>query len=74
MDRDTERPTIPTAADRPWMRVEEAGRAAFGLGRAASYEAVRRGDIPSIRIGRKLVVPTAALRRLLQLDDSAPAA
>jgi hypothetical protein len=63
---------VPQAEDQPWMPVEEAG-AALGLGRSSSYEAARRGDLPTLRIGRRLVVPTAALRRLLQLDVSAPA-
>lgn len=60
--------TIPNPEEQPWLRVEEAGRIAFGLGRAASYEAVRRGDIPSVKVGRRVVVPTAALRRMLHLD------
>ncbi len=36
-----------------------------GIGRMAAYEAVRRGDIPSLRIGRRIVVPRAALERML---------
>ena len=35
------------------------------LGRTAAYEAVRRGDIPVIRIGGRLLVPKAALERML---------
>jgi hypothetical protein len=34
------------------LTVPEAGRTYFALGRNASYEAARRGDIPTIRIGR----------------------
>ena len=30
-------------------------------GRSATYEAVKRGEIPSIRIGRRLRIPRAAL-------------
>ena len=44
--------------------VEEAG-ALLGLGRSGTYEAVRRGDIPTIRIGRRLLIPRVALDRLL---------
>ena len=51
------------------LTVEEAGRV-LGLGRSASYDAVRRGDIPSIRIGHRLVVPTRALERLLETGTS----
>jgi excisionase family DNA binding protein len=38
---------------------------ALGIGRNSAYEAVRRGEIPAIRIGRRLVVSRAVLRRLL---------
>ena len=48
------------------MTVPEAGRRYFDLGRNASYEAARRGDIPTIRIGRLLRVPVIALERMLE--------
>jgi len=48
------------------MTVPQAGRQYFDLGRNASYEAARRGDIPTIRIGRLLRVPVAALERKLE--------
>ncbi len=46
------------------LTVAEAGRL-LGVGRGLAYEAARRGDIPALRIGRRLVVPRAALERLL---------
>ena len=39
---------------------------ALGLGRNSTYEAARRGDIPTIKIGRRILVPKAALLRLLE--------
>jgi hypothetical protein len=48
------------------LTVPEAGRVYFDLGRNASYEAARRGDIPTIRIGRLLRVPVVALERMLE--------
>ena len=48
------------------LTVPEAGRQYFDLGRNASYEAARRGDIPTIKIGRLLRVPVVALERLLE--------
>lgn len=45
--------------------VPEAGEM-LGLGRNASYEAARRGDIPTIRIGKLLKVPKASFHRLLE--------
>ena len=47
------------------ISVPEAGRW-LGIGRNAAYEAARRGDIPTIRIGRLLRVPVAALERKLE--------
>jgi excisionase family DNA binding protein len=40
----------------------------LGLSRGSAYEAVAAGEIPSIRIGRRLLVPRAALHRMLKLD------
>ena len=48
------------------ISVPEAGRDYLGIGRDASYEAAKRGDIPVIRIGRLLRVPVAAMERLLE--------
>jgi len=48
------------------LTVPEAGRRYFDLGRNASYEAARRGDIPTIKIGRLLRVPVVALERMLE--------
>jgi len=50
--------------ERETLSVEEAGRV-LGIGRALSYELARRGDIPAIRLGSRLVVPRAALDELL---------
>lgn len=59
---ETTRTTHPPA--NAVLTVEEAGRL-LGIGRGLAYEAARRGDIPTLRIGRRLVVPRAALERLL---------
>ena len=59
--------------ERLTLTVEEAA-ATLGISRAFAYEAVRRGDIPSIRIGRRILVPQAALDRLLSTPDSPSAA
>jgi excisionase family DNA binding protein len=60
---------VPTATARPTLSVEEAGEF-LGISRASAYEGVRSGQIPSIRIGRRIVVPTAALRRMVGIDVS----
>lgn len=46
------------------LSVEEAGRV-LGLSRNGAYRAVNRGEIPVVRIGRKLRVPTHRLVELL---------
>lgn len=46
------------------ISVPSAGQA-LGLGRNASYEAAKRGHLPTIKIGRRLVVPVEALKRML---------
>jgi hypothetical protein len=52
--------------ERKTISVPEAGREYFNLSRNASYEAARRGEIPTIRIGRILRVPVVALERKLE--------
>lgn len=41
-------------------------RKKLGLSRGLVYEAIRRGEIPSVRIGRRILIPCAALERLLK--------
>jgi len=48
------------------MDVPTAGKRYYGLGRQASYEAAKRGDIPTIRVGKLLRVPIAAMDRKLE--------
>lgn len=38
----------------------------LGIGRSAAYEAARTGQIPTLRIGRRILVPVRALERLLE--------
>ena len=44
--------------------VPEAGRL-LGIGRDAAYAAAARGDIPTLRIGRRLLVPLGKLHELV---------
>jgi hypothetical protein len=44
----------------------ETGKA-LGLGRVATYEAAKRGEIPTIRIGKLLLVPIRALEKMLDI-------
>jgi len=56
-------------SDRLVYSVPEAGRL-LGLGRNAAYEAARRGDIPTIRMGRLLRVPKGPFHKLVGVEPS----
>jgi excisionase family DNA binding protein len=56
------------------LQLKRSGKATFtvdetaallGISRPTAYEGCRTGDIPSIRVGRRLLVPRAALQQLL---------
>jgi excisionase family DNA binding protein len=53
--------------------VEEAGRL-LGLSRNSAYEAAKRGELPTLTFGRRLVVPRVALMRLLDSANPRSAA
>jgi excisionase family DNA binding protein len=60
-------------AERLVYTVREAG-CLLGLSRNAAYAAARRGDIPTLRIGRLLLVPKIPLHRMLGSNFLAEAA
>ena len=62
---------MPKVEEAPTVSLLAAGRA-IGLGRTATYALKSRGEFPLsiIKSGGKFRVPTAALRRLLELDDA----
>ena len=37
----------------------------LGISRGAAYEAARTGELPTVRIGNRLLVPIAALHKIL---------
>lgn len=69
-----ERSTAPDVGGEPettgdWrargaLSIPEAG-GVLGVGRSLAFDLARRGDLPTIRLGRRRVVPTHALRCLL---------
>ena len=59
--------------ERATTTVEEVAEL-LGLGRSAAYEAVRRGDLPARRLGRRILIPVPALLAWLgaaPADDAA---
>jgi len=46
------------------VAVPEAARM-LGISRSLAYELVARGELPSVRLGRRIVIPTRAIEELL---------
>ena len=57
-------PPPATSTERLTYSVEEAATL-LGISRSLAYEAARSGDLPTIRIGRRILVPATALQRLI---------
>jgi excisionase family DNA binding protein len=55
---------MPNPVAKPTLTVEEVS-SIIGCSRSSAYEAVRTGQLPSLRIGRRLLIPTARLREML---------
>jgi excisionase family DNA binding protein len=49
--------------------VEEAAEP-LGIARASAYQAARRGELPTVKIGRRLLVPRQRLEQMLDGDPS----
>jgi excisionase family DNA binding protein len=56
--------------EEPSVSVEDAGKA-LGIGRSSAYAAIESGELPYVKIGRRIAVPTAWLRRKLHMEQSA---
>ncbi|MCB1972749.1 MAG: helix-turn-helix domain-containing protein [Geminicoccaceae bacterium] len=55
---------LPDPRIRPTLSVEDAADL-LDISRASAYQGVNAGEIPCIRVGRRILVPTAALLKLL---------
>jgi excisionase family DNA binding protein len=60
-----------TPADRLTCTVEEAA-ALLGISRAKAYQCVREGQLRSVHIGRRILVPKDAITELLSGNSGAP--
>ena len=58
---------IDEVAGRATITIEQTAQL-LGLGRTAASDAVRRGELPSRRLGRRLVVPVPALLTWLETN------
>jgi excisionase family DNA binding protein len=53
------------ATDLPLTLTVDQAAKLLGISRGTAYQAVRQGQIPSLRLGRRLVIPTGKLMVLL---------
>jgi excisionase family DNA binding protein len=58
---------MPRGADLPPLLSVEQACELLGVSRSAGYRAAAAGDLPTLRWGRRLYVPTARLLELLGL-------
>jgi excisionase family DNA binding protein len=56
------------ADDLPLTLTIEEAAALLGIGRSSAYNAAARGDIPTLRLGRRLLVPSAKLLAMLGIE------
>ena len=65
--------TVPPETTKPERRVVTLNEAAglLRISRGSAYQAAKTREIPTIRIGRRLLVPLAALERMLAGDTAA---
>ena len=56
---------IPDLTAMPITMTIPAAATLLGISRSAAYRAVAHGEIPTIRIGRRLLVPTPKLYAML---------
>jgi excisionase family DNA binding protein len=63
-------PALEALEGRLTVTVDEAATI-LGLGRSAAYEATRRGEIPSRRLGRRIVIPVPLLLDWLGVSTTA---
>jgi excisionase family DNA binding protein len=61
--------STPDQLERRVVTINEAA-AILRISRGSAYEAAKRKEIPTIRIGRRLLVPTNALEKVLSGDPA----
>lgn len=62
-------PAFPTPEERPWLTVAELAQIT-GEGEKAIRAAIAAGDLPLLRVGRYVRIPTARLRQQLGIDPA----
>lgn len=55
----------------PLTYTVEQAAALLGVSRSAYYEAIKRGELPARRVGRRIVVPRAQLEAWINREGAA---
>lgn len=61
--------TIETVRARPTLSVPDTA-AFMGISDDLAYQAIKAGELPSLHFGRKILVPTAPLLKILGLETT----
>lgn len=62
---------LPDPEEQPFISAAE-GLALTPISRGAFYEGLRRGEIPSRRVGKRFLIPTAEFLRWAGIGDREP--
>ena len=52
-----------------WSDEGPSAASVLGIGRSLAWDMCRRGDLPTIRLGRRVVCPVPALLRMLGVEE-----
>lgn len=65
----------PTAIDldRPTISVDDFA-AVMGISRSSAFAAVHAGEVSHVRLGRRIRIPSAVVRRMLAIEEPVGAA
>lgn len=58
---------LPNPEETPTITVGQAGEL-LGICRQSAYRAARRGEIPTIKVGSRVLVPTAGFLKMLEVS------
>lgn len=65
--------TLPDPSTEPTLKAPRAA-AILGVSERHVYAAIERGEIPSVRLGKRIIIPTAEFLAKYRLVPSTPAA
>lgn len=73
MRASSDRPTLAELAGLPPTVSVPYAAKVLGWSRSGTYDAVAAGLLPSVRLSKRVVIPTASLLKLIRYEDFDPA-